>query len=175
MASSPACTRRVSSGSDHKVSLSRQALPEEGQHIRAAISHMHQETGGGRRAHLLDHLHPHPCFSVCSVAALIALFVGRRRDTKKGLLRQATQHRLRLWDDRQHGLKQEAAPFPIADLPQARHRGMCRQVDLRRILHQKHHRFCLQAGAGVLPMRLHQRFKSHFDFMPTRMGCLLNE
>ena len=100
-----------------------------------------------------------------AVATLRALLVGRSGDTDKGLLRQTAQHRLRLWDDRQHRLQQEAAPFGVADLPQACHAGMSGQIDLRRILHQEDHRFCLQAGAGLLPMRLHQRLKGHIGFL----------
>jgi hypothetical protein len=90
---------------------------------------------------------------------LVALLMGRRGDTEQGLVRQTSHHRLCLWDNRQHGLKQEAASLPVADWPQASHYGMLGQVDLRGLLHQEHHGYCLQAGTGLLPMWLHQRLK----------------
>lgn len=122
---------------------------------------MHPEAGGGRRAHLFHHPHPDIRFSVYAVAALIALFFGGSRNTEKGVLGQATQHGWRLWSHRQHALKQEAAPFPVADLPHTRHAGMRGQINCGWVRHQEDDPFLGQARVGVLPMRLHQRCKGH--------------
>lgn len=122
-------------------------------------------SGGGRQADLLDHLHPHIPFSVCSVATLIALLVGRCRDTEKGMLRQAAQYGLRLWDDGQNRLQQETTPSSITDWPQAGHRGMCGQIDLRRILHEQDDGLLGQPRTGLALMRLHQCLKGDLWFV----------
>jgi hypothetical protein len=93
------------------------------------------------------------------------LAVGRRGDTEKGLLRQAAQHRLCLWDYRQHRLQQEPSSGPIADRAKTSHPGVRGQVNLRRVLHQQDHRFRSHIQARLLPMRVPQRCTGHRWFI----------
>ena len=112
-----------------------------------------------RSADGLHLAHPDVRFALLALVPVRPLFSRGSRNTHKGFLRAAPQHRSGGRMHCQYRLEEKATPTFVANLAHAADLVTMRQVNVGRILHQQDHGSSCGLGSGLLNVRLHQGCK----------------
>ena len=155
----------VLKGAHEKLGLRCLAGLKERKQVGAAIPDMHHGCRSGKAAQPLNLPHPDIRFPLCAVSSLAARLSHRSRHAHPGLLQGTAYHCPILRQNGQDGLQIQPSSVLIADLAKALGVGMMAHVHFRGVLDQQHHWLFGDLFARLLPMRLHQRVKSHIGFI----------
>ena len=140
----------VLGGSDQKVGLRLLACLKEGEHIRPSVPDMDPGAACRRSADGLHLAHPDVRFALLALVPVRPPFSLGSRNTHKGFLREAPQHRSGGRMHRQHRLEEKATPAFVANLAHAADLVPMRQINVGRILHQQDHGSSRGLGSGLL-------------------------